>query len=156
PLRRRPVRRQNRRPPGNHLHDFDDQPRATRLGALDRHRHRRPEDQRFRQFHEEPRRVELGHLQAGRLIRLPGGLSQPNSPESDPWLRDLEFWRVRRRRAWRITMRYAPAAGLLLWLLSGIWECGVNRSFAAELKAGVARVDLTPPLELKSPLGGYG
>ena len=27
---------------------------------------------------------------------------------------------------------------------------------AAELKAGVARVDLTPPLELKAPLGGYG
>jgi hypothetical protein len=27
---------------------------------------------------------------------------------------------------------------------------------AAELKAGVAQVDLTPPLELKSPLGGYG
>lgn len=27
---------------------------------------------------------------------------------------------------------------------------------AAELKGGVARVDLTPPMELKSPLGGYG
>lgn len=27
---------------------------------------------------------------------------------------------------------------------------------AAELKAGVARIDLTPPLEMKSPLGGYG
>jgi len=27
---------------------------------------------------------------------------------------------------------------------------------AVELKAGVAVVDLTPPLELKSPLGGYG
>ena len=27
---------------------------------------------------------------------------------------------------------------------------------AAELKAGVARVDLTPPLELQAPLGGYG
>ncbi|HVU89558.1 MAG TPA: neutral/alkaline non-lysosomal ceramidase N-terminal domain-containing protein [Pirellulales bacterium] len=27
---------------------------------------------------------------------------------------------------------------------------------AAELKAGVARVDLTPPLELNVPLGGYG
>jgi hypothetical protein len=27
---------------------------------------------------------------------------------------------------------------------------------AGELRAGVARVDLTPPLELKSPLGGYG
>ena len=27
---------------------------------------------------------------------------------------------------------------------------------AAELRAGVARVDLTPPLELNAPLGGYG
>jgi neutral ceramidase len=27
---------------------------------------------------------------------------------------------------------------------------------AAELQAGVARVDLTPPLDMKSPLGGYG
>ncbi|HEY2840814.1 MAG TPA: neutral/alkaline non-lysosomal ceramidase N-terminal domain-containing protein [Pirellulales bacterium] len=27
---------------------------------------------------------------------------------------------------------------------------------AAQLKAGVARVDLTPPLDLKTPLGGYG
>ncbi|MEX2286531.1 MAG: neutral/alkaline non-lysosomal ceramidase N-terminal domain-containing protein, partial [Planctomycetaceae bacterium] len=28
--------------------------------------------------------------------------------------------------------------------------------YAAQLKAGVARVDLTPPLSMKSPLGGYG
>jgi len=27
---------------------------------------------------------------------------------------------------------------------------------AAELSAGVARIDLTPPLEMNSPLGGYG
>src|SRR3954464_12396221 len=27
---------------------------------------------------------------------------------------------------------------------------------AAELRAGVARVDLTPPLSMKAPLGGYG
>jgi len=31
-----------------------------------------------------------------------------------------------------------------------------SRATAAELKAGVARVDLTPPLEFNSPLGGYG
>jgi hypothetical protein len=29
-------------------------------------------------------------------------------------------------------------------------------AIAAELSAGVARVDLTPPLDLKAPLGGYG
>src|SRR6185369_12022641 len=27
---------------------------------------------------------------------------------------------------------------------------------AAELSAGVARIDLTPPLDLQAPLGGYG
>ncbi len=30
------------------------------------------------------------------------------------------------------------------------------RSLAAELSAGVARVDLTPPLSMHAPLGGYG
>lgn len=34
--------------------------------------------------------------------------------------------------------------------------CGLAPASAAELKAGVARVDLTPPLDLKAPLGGYG
>lgn len=29
-------------------------------------------------------------------------------------------------------------------------------AIAAELSAGVARIDLTPPLDLKAPLGGYG
>src|SRR3954452_6341190 len=32
-------------------------------------------------------------------------------------------------------------------------SCNAN---AAELRAGVARVDLTPPLSMKAPLGGYG
>ncbi len=32
----------------------------------------------------------------------------------------------------------------------------LQESNASELKAGVARINLTPPLELKSPLGGYG
>jgi len=32
----------------------------------------------------------------------------------------------------------------------------IARADAAELRAGTARVDLTPPLELKSSLGGYG
>src|SRR5262249_46818140 len=31
-----------------------------------------------------------------------------------------------------------------------------DRADAAELQAGVARIDLTPPLELSTPLGGYG
>ena len=35
-------------------------------------------------------------------------------------------------------------------------SAGVAVSRAAELRAGVARVDLTPPLELNAPLGGYG
>jgi hypothetical protein len=33
---------------------------------------------------------------------------------------------------------------------------GGKAAGGAELKAGVARVDLTPPLELNAPLGGYG
>ena len=31
-----------------------------------------------------------------------------------------------------------------------------HQLYAGTLKAGVARLDLTPPLEMKSPLGGYG
>ena len=38
----------------------------------------------------------------------------------------------------------------------GWWVARTGRADAAELKAGVARADLTPPLELKAPLGGYG
>lgn len=33
---------------------------------------------------------------------------------------------------------------------------GAFRATAAELQAGIARVDLTPPLSMKAPLGGYG
>lgn len=33
---------------------------------------------------------------------------------------------------------------------------GANEACAAELKAGVARIDLTPPLDMNCPLGGYG
>ena len=40
--------------------------------------------------------------------------------------------------------------------LGGVFAAGPCCACAAELSAGVARVDLTPPLELKSPLGGYG
>ncbi len=38
-------------------------------------------------------------------------------------------------------------------VVSAIIPC---RASAAELRAGVARVDLTPPLSMKAPLGGYG
>ncbi|MFO0791271.1 MAG: neutral/alkaline non-lysosomal ceramidase N-terminal domain-containing protein [Pirellulales bacterium] len=34
--------------------------------------------------------------------------------------------------------------------------CGAGQASAAELRAGVARIDITPPLSLKPPLGGYG
>jgi hypothetical protein len=36
------------------------------------------------------------------------------------------------------------------------WAGGIGQADAAELRVGVARVDLTPPLELNAPLGGYG
>ena len=46
--------------------------------------------------------------------------------------------------------------GLALFT-AGAWLAGVTVQAAEpELKAGVARVDLTPPLELNAPLGGYG
>lgn len=44
---------------------------------------------------------------------------------------------------------------LLFWLLG--WVIGLSGLIgAAELTAGVARVDLTPPMSMKAPLGGYG
>ncbi|MCI0493099.1 MAG: neutral/alkaline non-lysosomal ceramidase N-terminal domain-containing protein [Planctomycetes bacterium] len=43
-----------------------------------------------------------------------------------------------------------------LCVLGGWGAVKIGEANAAELKAGVARVDLTPPLELGSPLGGYG
>jgi neutral/alkaline ceramidase-like enzyme len=46
-----------------------------------------------------------------------------------------------------VIVRAAALAGLLL---------GVRPLASAPLQAGVGRVDLTPPLELKAALGGYG
>jgi len=40
------------------------------------------------------------------------------------------------------------------WVSLGL--VGSPRALAADLRAGVARVDLTPPMELKATLGGYG
>jgi hypothetical protein len=46
---------------------------------------------------------------------------------------------------------------LLLHTLSATLAVLVaERALAVELQAGVARVDLTPPLTMKAPLGGYG
>ncbi|HEY4310989.1 MAG TPA: neutral/alkaline non-lysosomal ceramidase N-terminal domain-containing protein [Pirellulales bacterium] len=50
-------------------------------------------------------------------------------------------------------------AARFFWMASAclVLLCGnVAVGRAAELKAGVARVDLTPPLEFNVPLGGYG
>ncbi len=46
-------------------------------------------------------------------------------------------------------------ACLTICAIGPLWA-DARPAHAAELKAGVARVDLTPPLELKAPLGGYG
>jgi neutral ceramidase len=53
-------------------------------------------------------------------------------------------------------MERFTAACVCACTIVGWWVVGSDRTGAAELKAGVARVDLTPPLELKAPLGGYG
>jgi hypothetical protein len=57
---------------------------------------------------------------------------------------------------WRRTRRAFVAACVIVSALGGWCVFGNDRAAAAELKAGVARVDLTPPLELNAPLGGYG
>jgi hypothetical protein len=44
----------------------------------------------------------------------------------------------------------------LLFSVLGLLSSTTLSSHAAALEAGVARVDLTPPLELKATLGGYG
>jgi neutral ceramidase len=56
----------------------------------------------------------------------------------------------------RNKLRGLAVIGVSILSLAG-WLAAENaRAAAAEVKAGVARVDLTPPLELKAPLGGYG
>jgi neutral ceramidase len=55
----------------------------------------------------------------------------------------------------RVTARILAVVWMGCVLLGGLsGPAAVCR--AAALKAGVARVDLTPPLELQAPLGGYG
>jgi Neutral/alkaline non-lysosomal ceramidase, N-terminal len=56
-----------------------------------------------------------------------------------------------RRPIRAIAISWMSACALCTWSTRGF-----DRVQAAELKAGVARVDLTPPLELHAPLGGYG
>jgi hypothetical protein len=50
------------------------------------------------------------------------------------------------------TLRCWPLV-LVLLLLPAVYP---SQAICAELRVGVARVDLTPPLEMKAPLGGYG
>jgi hypothetical protein len=56
----------------------------------------------------------------------------------------------------RISMRVVVFAGVILCAVIGGSMAATGPACAAELRAGVARIDLTPPLELKSSLGGYG
>ena len=54
----------------------------------------------------------------------------------------------------RTTARILVAVSMIGAALAGLSAVAIGD--AAEIKAGVARVDLTPPLELHAPLGGYG
>src|SRR4051812_19483123 len=54
----------------------------------------------------------------------------------------------------RPVIRFAIA--IFRVVLMVVFASNATQLHAAELKAGVARVDLTPPLRMKSPLGGYG
>ncbi len=47
-------------------------------------------------------------------------------------------------------------AVLMLSFALGLLLCPNRSLSAAELKAGTARIDLTPPMSMKAPLGGYG
>ncbi len=53
-------------------------------------------------------------------------------------------------------LRTVVVAWASLCVAVGWWVAASDPARAAELKAGIARVDLTPPLELHAPLGGYG
>lgn len=55
------------------------------------------------------------------------------------------------RKLWRTVV---VLVGMLLG--TGLAGLELRAAPAAQLKAGVARVDLTPPLDLQTPLGGYG
>ncbi len=55
----------------------------------------------------------------------------------------------------RTTARILAVVSMCCISLAGL-SVQVTVGSAAELKAGVARIDLTPPLDLKAPLGGYG
>src|SRR5262245_4261617 len=52
--------------------------------------------------------------------------------------------------------RSAMRRTCVVLIVANLWLLSVRVLVAAELKAGVAVVDITPPLELKPPLGGYG
>ena len=62
-----------------------------------------------------------------------------------------EIGSTRNRRVAKIGL---PAAVLWVALCGGL--CFVGAAVAGEMKAGVARADLTPPEDLKAALGGYG
>ncbi len=54
---------------------------------------------------------------------------------------------------WKPIRTLVLVGACTLILAGGTWQ---RTATGAEVKAGVARVDLTPPLDLKAPLGGYG
>ena len=54
------------------------------------------------------------------------------------------------------SIRVFVVAWISVWATGGYWTIGRFEAQGAELKAGVARVDVTPPLEMHCPLGGYG
>ena len=51
----------------------------------------------------------------------------------------------------RMPMRVFVIVCASAWAIGEGWNTGGEEVHAAELKTGVARVDLTPPLELNAP-----
>src|SRR3954453_22096663 len=65
------------------------------------------------------------------------------------WNRNHRVFAIRNGGLKMVRAAVAWSALLACFLLA-------EQSAAGELKAGAARVDLTPSLELNAPLGGYG
>ena len=55
-----------------------------------------------------------------------------------------------------VAVRFQKSIFFTLLLVFTACLAPITAAHAAELKAGVARVDLTPPLDFNAPLGGYG
>jgi neutral ceramidase len=102
-----------------------------------------------------PRPKKRGKTGNSRVLGRPGWFSAEKIR-----IMGIGLVRLRPFRKKVPTMKKPMRKLLIAWTswaaIAGAGAAGVGRAAGAELKAGVARIDLTPPLELNAPLGGYG